>query len=88
MKRKLYSYANMMNAMTAILAHELTRMSYMGSDAPESELALYSIIEEAARKRLPEELKRLMWRNDVYEKAHELFLENGYTAWNLCREGK
>lgn len=86
MKKNLYSYTNMMNVITAVIAHELGNMYHMGDSAPESERALYKIIEHAAHDRLPEELKRIIERNGVYRRAHIMLLENGFTAWELCKK--
>lgn len=86
MKQNLYTYENMVAVVTAILAHELGYLYNMPSGAPESERALYKIIERAAHERLPVELKRIIERKGVYERAHVMLLENGFTGWELCKD--
>lgn len=88
MKPNVHSYSVTVDVMVAITAHVLGEMQCLAHHAPDSERALYGVVERAAWERLPPYVQRLIKERNVFERARKILYESGFEAWELCRERK
>lgn len=86
MKRNIHSYSVTVDVMVAITAHVLGKLQCLAHHAPESERALYGVVERAAWERLPPEVQRIIRERNVFERAKQILYESGFEAWELCGE--
>lgn len=83
MGKPLFNEQACCDVLALVLANELERLSAIMPEASKTEVTLYKALGEIVRSRVPKEMHDIMERERVYERAHWILLEAGFSATKL-----
>lgn len=83
MEKPLFNAQTCCDVLALVLANELERLAAIMPEASKTEVALYRALGEIVRSRVPRDVHDMMERERVYERAHWILLEAGFSATKL-----